>query len=362
MKVIFRTDASVAMGSGHAMRCLTLAGALREKGADVVFVCRELGGNLCAFMEEKGFGVRRLSLPTGPQGAAPQKGLYARWLGVDVETDAAETMAVIEKEGGARWLVVDSYALDKRWETRMRPLVSGIMAIDDLANREHDCDMLLDQNLYEGMDARYNGKVPVHCKKLLGPGFALLRPEFVSVVKNLRRGQGPVKRILVFYGGADPTDETSKALRAIQSLNMPQVAVDVVVGMANPNREEVEKYCHAMPNAAFYSQTDAMAELMARADIALGAGGSATWERCCMGLPSVVTVIAENQIEAVGCLEHRGVILNLGWHEAVKEDDIAGALRRLMNDAAQRKEMAQRCMALVDGMGAQRVAGLLMDR
>lgn len=356
MKVIFRTDASVAMGSGHAMRCLTLASALREKGAEVVFVCRELPGNLCAFMEDKGFGVRRLPAPSV---AALQKGLYARWLGVDVETDAAETMAVIVKEGQARWLIVDSYALDRTWEASLRPLVSGIMAIDDLANREHGCDILLDQNLYEGMDERYNGKVPIHCKRLLGPGFALLRPEFVSAVKKLRHGQGHVKRIFVFYGGADPTDETSKALRAIQSLNMPQAAVDVVVGKTNPNREEVEKRCHAMPNAAFYCQTDTMASLMARADIALGAGGSATWERCCMGIPSVVTIIAENQIEAASCLEHRGVIISLGWREDVKEDAIAGALGRLINDAAQRKEMSQRCMALVDGRGVERVAGLL---
>lgn len=359
MKIIFRADASIAMGSGHAMRCLTLAGALREKGAEAVFICREHSGNISAFIEEKGFRVIRLALPAH---TAPQDDQYARWLGVDIETDAAESIAAIEKEGRARWLVNDSYAIDKRWESRLRPHVDAIMAIDDLANREHDCDILLDQNLYDGMDERYNAKVPVHCKRLLGPGFALLRPDFVKAAKELKRGHGHVTRIFVFYGGADPMDETSKALRALQSLNMPEVAVDVVVGNANPNREEVERHCHALPNAAFYCQTDAMAVLMARADIAVGAGGSATWERCCMGVPSVVTVIADNQAEAAGCLERRGAVLNLGWHGAVKEDDIAGALRRLINDAAQRKEMSQRCMALVDGRGAQRVAGLLIGQ
>ncbi|MBI5888760.1 MAG: UDP-2,4-diacetamido-2,4,6-trideoxy-beta-L-altropyranose hydrolase [Deltaproteobacteria bacterium] len=351
MKVIFRTDASVAIGSGHAMRCLTLAAALREKGAEVVFICRELKGNLCAFIEEKGYRVRRLPVHSD---SALQKGLYARWLGVDIETDAAETMAAIEKEGQVRWLVIDSYAIDKRWEARMRPFVSGIMVIDDLADREHDCDILLNQNLYDDMEERYAGKLPIHCKRLFGPEYALIRPEFRDA--RLKRGQrhGSIRRILVFYGGSDLTNETSKALRAIQSLNMPQVAVDVVVGKANPNREEIEKHAFALPNAAFYCQTDDMAELMSRADLALGAGGSSSWERCCMGLPAIVTVVAENQAAIAENLAKRGIVINLGWHADAKEADIQNAVKALMDDRQKVLEMGKRALGLVDGDGALR--------
>lgn len=353
MNIFFKVDASVEIGSGHVMRCLTLAAAFREKGAGVFFICRELPGNLCGHIEEKGFAT--FCLPYVNKGGALQAWLYARWLGVDLETDAKETAAILAKEKKADWLIIDHYAINKSWHTRMRPLTKRLMVIDDLVDRELDCDILLNQNLYDDMEERYKGKLPINCKRLFGPKYALLRSEFSDGRKKLKQKDGKIRRILVFYGGSDLTNETLKALRAVQSLNMPEVVVDVVIGKANPNNDEIRKRCHAMPNAAFYCQTDNMAELMSGADLAIGAGGSSSWERCSMGLPSIVTVIAENQAATAENLAKRGIVVNLGWHADVREVDIKNAVKALMGDRQKVLEMGKRALGLVDGDGALRV-------
>lgn len=333
--VVFRVDSSAIIGTGHVMRCLTLADELRGSCKEISFIHRELPGSIHEYIERRGFLVYRIT-------SASDK---AQW-----RDDAEKTKdRLIYNNLKPDWLIVDDYGLDNRWESALRPWVKRIMVIDDLADREHDCDILLDQNYYRDLDLRYQYLVPENCRKLLGPKYALLRREFKRLRRTLRARDNSVKRILVFYGGSDPTNETAKALQAIKLLNRSDMTIDVVVGAANPNRVLIAAICAAMINTNFYCQVENMADLMAQADLALGAGGTATWERCYLGLPALVTIVAANQQETVEVLAEDGIVWNLGWHEQVSVAQLVEAIKARLNNPDQLREMTRRCLALFEG-------------
>ena len=325
MNITFRTDSSLQIGSGHVMRCLTLADELRQRGADIMFVCREFPGNMIALIAAKGYPVVRLAQAEAEYAEAPEDPAHAAWLGVTWQQDAAETITAVG-DTKPEWLIIDHYAIDCRWELLLRSQVSKIMVIDDIADRSHDCDLLLDQNLYEGMETRYDTLVPKSCQKLLGPKYALLRPEFAAARKNLRQRDGQVKRVLVFFGGVDPTNETEKTLQALAGINDRQFDVDVVVGGGNLHKEQINKICAANDGFHYHCQVDNMAELMAAADLAIGAGGATTWERCFLGLPSIVLVLAKNQKQAAEYLATLELLILLGDARKVSPKDIADAI------------------------------------
>jgi len=322
--VAIRVDSSEQIGSGHLMRCLTLAERLRKDGADVHFISRDLAGSLHRLVEEHGFPLHLL-----PQHEEdPDLTGYAAWLTVPQVVDAEETGEILSRMQPVSRLVVDSYALDAVWEQRLRPLVREIFVIDDLANRPHDCDILLDQNYYREMRHRYDGLVPLACKLLLGPSHALLREEFYEAREKIGVRDGVLRRILVFYGGSDATGETEKAIRALVQLQLPSVAVDVVVGGSNRRRASIEELCAAHDFLYYHCQVSNMAELMAHADLCLGAGGTTTWERCFLGLPAIVTAVAENQIRVSEDCAAAGYICYLGRWDEVRQEDIAAVVQR----------------------------------
>ena len=331
MNVIIRADASTSIGSGHVMRCLTLAHRLKkEKNAKVVFVMRVLPGNLIGVVEKQGFEV--LKLPPANQKYSLNG--YGLWLTVPMEVDAQQTIEVLQHYlqehscDSLDRLIVDSYALDEQWEQVLHPYCNEIMVIDDLANRRHDCDILLDQNFYLNKDARYAGLVPEHCKMLLGPEHALLREEFYEAKKHLRKRDGTIKNILVFYGGSDLTNETEKAIKALVQLHDEgySFTADVITGVSNFRREKIEKICSKYHFLHYYCQVSNMAEFMNKADLMLGAGGSTTWERLYMELPALVTAVAENQIQGCRDCSQAGLIDYLGESEKVTVDVIVNAL------------------------------------
>jgi UDP-2,4-diacetamido-2,4,6-trideoxy-beta-L-altropyranose hydrolase len=359
--LIIRTDASVQIGTGHVMRCFTLADELHERGAEIVFVCREFDGNLCGYIKEKGYIVRRLSVSDTPKHNIDGGPKHAAWLGADWQTDARHVGKIIKGfENPPDWLVVDHYALDERWERYLRPYCKKIMVIDDLADRPHDCDLLLDQNFYENLESRYDGLVPTWCKKLLGPKHALLRPEFREARKNLKKRDGHVRRIMVFFGGSDPTNETTKALEAIRMLNRPDIVVDVVVGAFNSHRKVIEQIASDLPDCTCHFKVEDMAALMAKADLAVGAGGTTVWERCTLSLPSLVITVAENQEKTVSDMAESGYFLFLGRSEAVSVDSLYHALEIAIQSPWFLISFAQKTWSLVDGKGAKRVAQEMM--
>lgn len=364
MYVVFRVDASLEIGSGHVMRCLTLADALRQRGATCVFVSRSHPGHLNAVIHQRGFDVLALPVDSNsgsPAVASPHSApIHADWLGSDWLTDAAQTLEAI---GGvtADWLVVDHYALDRRWEQRLRERCRRIMVIDDLADRVHDCDLLLDQNL--GRNARdYDGLVPEHCARLIGPRYALLRPEFAALRDgSLQRRQQPaLRRLLITMGGVDQANATGAVLNALAQSSLPSDCfITVVMGAQSPWVEEVRRMAGALPwKTEVLVNVANMAELMAGADLAIGAAGSTAWERCCLGLPSVVVVLAENQRAIAAALRAACaavVVTDPPYGPQVRE-----ALAQLLHDPRRFAAMSRTAADLVDGGGAARVTDQLL--
>jgi UDP-2,4-diacetamido-2,4,6-trideoxy-beta-L-altropyranose hydrolase len=353
-KAVFRVDSSYFIGSGHLMRCLTLAEELKNEEYAVKLICRELPGNLIEIAENKGFPVKRLPWPENKE-YRPVDGEYITWLGVSKEQDAQETVEIIKAEN-PDLLIIDHYALDIEWEKKMRPFVKKIMVIDDLANRQHDCDIILDQNLVENMEARYDKLVPPHCQKLLGPDYLLLRSEFREARKKLRKRDGKIRRILIFMGGTDYYNITEKAIKAFLMLKRSDIIADVVVGKANPHKEKIKALCDEHPNLNYHCQVDNMAELMLKADLAIGGGGTATWERCYLGLPMLLMYVADNQSNVLSKMEAEGLVF-------VIRDEIHfnEYLRKILANGEEIKNVSERLLGIFDGNGVFRTVKTLCE-
>ncbi len=359
MKVVFRTDASVTIGTGHVMRCLTLAEQLRTQGADVTFVCRELDGHQCDLIEQDGYHVCRLPFSERDT-AGVGDGLYDRWLAVSMDHEASQVEKALKAiEGDIDWLIADHYALDAEWDRRMLPHVGRLMVIDDLADRNRRCDVLLDQNMYADDERRKSDLVPPDCVVLSGPRYALLRPEFGVARREMPVRDGKIRRLLVFFGGSDPSNETMKAIDAFGRLENRTVECDVIVGGANPYIDEIRRACDKDDKLHFHCQVSNMAELMVSADLALGAPGTTTWERCCVGLPSLLMAIAENQEPIGDGANKAGFARYLGVGGAVTVENLAYEIGKLNERPDVLMEMSRRGMELVDGMGGSRVGDCL---
>lgn len=356
-RVAFRADASARIGSGHVMRCLTLAQALRRRGAEVRFICRAHPGNLADKIEAAGMPVARLPAPPDPGGVIADAD-YPAWLGVPVETDAAEAIAALEG-WQPDWLVVDHYALGADWEGALRPHVGAILAIDDLANRHHDCDLLLDQNLHPDGEGRYDAVVPEGTGRLLGPEYALLSADYAVLHPCTPPRDSGIHHILVFFGFADSANLTERTVAAFLALDRRDITLDVVIDPANPQAPTLRRMAGAAPHIVLHDPLPTLAPLMLKADLAIGAGGATSWERCCLGLPTLVVTLAENQKPATAALDREGCVVWLGHHDAVDLDGLTTALRQAI-DTTDVADMSRRCLALVDGGGTDRVTEFMM--
>lgn len=350
MNIAFRVDASIQIGTGHFMRCLTLADALHQRGARIRFVSRYLTGNLKDVLSAKGHDFVPLN---NVLNEPPDSDLHhSDWLGTSQLVDARDTIQALAGQAWD-WLVVDHYSLDIRWESALRQVASKILVIDDLADRQHDCEVLLDQNLYTHMSLRYVGKVSEQCQLLLGPRYALLREEFGRLRAQVKPRCGPFKRILVFFGGVDADNYTGRAIDALVSIGLSDLHVDVVIGSLHPCREEISAKC-VQYGLNCHVQTDRMAELMACADWAIGAGGSASWERCCLGLPTYATCLADNQRDLLQAAAANG-LLYAPLSRRSDHEYFVLHLQALMSNPALLQSMSRKGMDAVDGRGVQRV-------
>lgn len=355
MNVAFRTDASTQIGTGHFMRCLTLADGLGTQAGRIRFLSRNLPAHLHEMLASRGFE----HVPLNDEGEDASGTLaHSHWLPAGQEADAKTARRALQDDTWD-WLVVDHYALDADWERAVRPAVGRVMVIDDLADRQHDCDVLLDQNYYVDMQFRYEGKVPSSCRLLLGPRYALLREEFSELRKHVKPRDGKVRRILVFFGGVDAGNYTGLAIQALLQARLAGVLVDVVIGAQHPCRMEIERAC-AEAGYACHVQTTRMAELMAQADFAIGASGAASWERCCLGLPSLVAVVADNQIKIADDLEKTGAIAVMRGGQPSSAKCMAESILEVICNSNAIQDMSNQGLQLVDGMGAGRVMRELM--
>jgi len=356
-RIAFRVDASVRIGTGHVARCLTLADGLRERGAECLFVHRRYDGHLHDRIEKRGYSVEALPPPDRDTSSAADDD-YSAWLGVAPQRDAAETLDALGK-AAIDWLVVDHYGLDVSWHGALRERVDRIAVIDDLANRPHDCDLLLDQNYFNSPESRYEGLVPSDARTLLGPRFALLDPEYAVARRFVRPRRGPLSRVLVYYGGSDLTGETIRALRVLGRPELGKIAADVVIGPNTPRREEIRNLAHARPRTSVHGPRDTLLDLAVQADLALGGGGTATWERCALGLPAVVTAVAPNQVPFNEALAADEKICFLGLSGGVEDEDLADALGELLEDPTCLPALANEAWNVTDGMGVERVVDVM---
>jgi UDP-2,4-diacetamido-2,4,6-trideoxy-beta-L-altropyranose hydrolase len=327
------------------MRCLTLAQALRGRGADVDFVCRNHKGNLIQPLREAGFEVCVLSAPPSS--------------GVTEEQDALETIHAINGKH-PDWLIVDHYDLGAAWEERIRPHAGRLMVLDDLATRRHDCDVFLDQNETLLTLEQYRSRLPAACQLILGPRHALLRSEYRRNRKSAGERDATPRRVLVFFGGSDPDNMTGRALEALSGAEFAALHADIVVGANNPHRVALENAARARAATRLLGPRPHLADLMAEADLAIGAGGTTTWERMCVGLPSLVVSIAENQRPGCELLASRRLIRYLGSSETVGSSEIAAGLRECLESPGRLAEMAAAAQVAVDGLGAERVCECLV--
>jgi UDP-2,4-diacetamido-2,4,6-trideoxy-beta-L-altropyranose hydrolase len=323
------------------MRCLTLADALSQRGAEIRFISRHLADELQQVIRGRGHGCVGL----GAEDSADREA-----------ADARESLPLL---AGRRWdwLVVDHYALGASWESAMREAAPRIFAIDDLADRPHDCDVLLDQNHLAAGAERYAGKVPAACRVLIGPRHALLRPEYREWREHLAPRSGAVRRVLVCFGGTDPQNMTTLALEALTHPTLAHLAVDIVTG-GDAARRLAERVAQR-PGTTVYGLRPHLADLMAQADLAVGAGGSTTWERMCLGLRSLVITLADNQVHVAEWLSHEGLIRLVGPAQTATAANLRAAI---IDELSQPSTAAiAKGMALCDGHGVERVVSAMFD-
>lgn len=369
MNITFRVDASIEIGTGHIMRCLTLADALKEQGARCHFICREHEGNLIELIKEKGHNVTALPIRSGAEDNASSEAqlAHSHWLGATQQEDVEQTLGALKvhhTKGDTTaqltdWLVVDHYALDTQWERALKPYTKKIMVIDDLADRLHECDLLLDQNLGK-TPADYYELVPEHCALLLGPQYALLQPMYAELHPRTPPRQGPIKNILVYFGGGDQNDLTGMAVRALLGLKQPDLQIHVVMGSSYSHKASLKELAKTYSNILLHQNLPSLALLMLKADLSIGAGGSTSWERCCLGLPSMVITLAKNQEPIANALMQQDLAVWLGTEQDVNKSKIEDSLTETLSQQEKLIEWSKRCLSVTQGLGASNLADYML--
>lgn len=352
MTIIFRVDSSAFMGAGHVMRCLSLAHELKCHSIEVIFFCRDLVQNLSALIIQEGFKCQILSIDKEISN------------GIDYQTiDANQTISIINhslQKKNINWIIVDHYQLDETWESLLKPYCQNLMVIDDLADRKHSCDLLLDQNLYPNLHNRYSNLVPKSAKVFFGPVFALLRNEFQNKNCILKKDELGSVHFFISFGGSDPQNLTELAIKSILSLNLSKYMISVVVGSQNTIIENLQFKFSSSPFIHFYQNPRNISDIMINSTIAIGAGGITTWERCCLGLPSICISVAENQYLQLKTAHENNLIIFLGKSETVTQEQIQNKIEFLLKDSSKLKLLNSNSRAVTDGLGVQRITNQIL--
>ncbi|MCG2579692.1 MAG: UDP-2,4-diacetamido-2,4,6-trideoxy-beta-L-altropyranose hydrolase [Marinobacter sp.] len=344
------------------MRCLTLADELRINGASCHFITREQQGDMAEAIRSRKHRVHVLpKVPLSERNdQTPDDPPHYHWLRSGWEHDADQSRSILSNLM-PQWLIIDHYGIDHRWEEALSEYCDNMMVIDDLADRAHQCDLLLDQNWHgQTTHKRYNTLVPDKTIKLLGPEYALLRPDYPLLRSLMPRRDGNITRVLVFMGGSDPGNETEKAIKALSSPDLCHLVIDVVLGANHPDPEGIAALCKARSRVNIHQNLPGLAGLMVRADLMVGAGGATTWERMCLGLPSIIISIANNQTPTNRALMEAGFINFLGESSDVSGQDIAVAVRRSLAFREPMQLQSRLIESLVPGDGVAKTVSHLI--
>ena len=372
MRVLIRCDASLAIGSGHVMRCRNLARALQQRGAEVLFVCREKPGDLIALLAEE-FSVMHLPSLSDhelPLDSLQGRDLYAAWLGCSQLQDVDDCLRLIglAEIGSIDWLVVDHYGLDQTWERLICEGLRGsnhgeprLLVFDDLADRPHQADVLVDPNRLDATASEtYQPQVPIGCRMLFGPAYAPLDPLYAQL-HLLSPQRCTLQRVLVFFGGVDQANCTAVALEALCHPDFAHLAVDVVLGAATAHHASVSQLVQRRPHTQLYAGLTSLAGLMLRADLAIGAAGTASWERAVLALPTIVIPVADNQRQGAQALADAGAALLIDLQQVRKTTGLLiQAVRTLLAQSDRLKQLSDAARALGDGRGSARLLTIML--
>ncbi len=361
--IAFRVDASIEMGSGHVMRCLTLADALKTQQRECLFLTRPHPGDFSDTIAERGHRVILLSKPQQFFQKHEDDVDHAQWLGASQSQDAQETISALTGIH-PNWLVVDHYAIDHRWHKLLRSHVKNILVIDDLADRVYDCDLLLDQT-FGRKETDYRKLVNKKTPLLLGSQYALLRPEFAklrpeAIVK--RKEYKGIRRILVSMGGTDPHNVTTKVLQGLMTVEwQDQPIVDVVLSSKAPYLNKIiEQAKQSLLDVEVSVDVNNMAEYILKADLAIGAAGTSSWERCCLGLPTLIDVNVKNQEFVSKSLCLSNAVKMMRTQESFKTSDVKESVEYLIRSEKSWQAMSKEAFKITRGLGAKRI-GLEMN-
>jgi len=308
--ILLRVDASSEIGTGHVMRCLALANEAKRRDWECIFVLRDPEDGIAEYITSFDHRVKKLISADGEK-ITYNATSHGDWLPVSQTQDANETLKLI-CELDPDWIIVDHYALDAIWLSIVEKSNAKILVIDDLGDRELICDVLLDQNLGASAE-KYYGKLPINCGLLLGPTFALLRSEFKDWRERSLEGRlnRNLENILITMGGVDTSNYTLRTLKEISKSDYAmKCAFTVVVGGSYPHRKNLSEFLQTSKlKVSVLSNVKNMAQIMSESDLCIGAAGSTSWERCCLGLPTITFTIADNQIEIAEQLSQRKVAI-----------------------------------------------------
>lgn len=354
LHVAIRTDASATIGTGHLRRCLSLAEAMLDLGCvRITLLTRRLDEVASRVLEgEENLMVRWLDAPDGQatietDGTPP----HHFWAGVPWRQDADETVEIL-RDNAVDWLIIDHYAFDARWHEAVREgLNCRMLVVDDLADRPLGPDLLVDPNWDPDHAGKYAGRLVRESALLGGTRLALLSRGYRDARRHEFRDT--VSSIGIFMGGTDPGNVSATVLRACREVAGFKGTIEIAATRANPNLSALRAACDRWPDTRLLVDQRDLSEFFARHDIQVGAGGGATWERCCIGAPSILLAFAANQASIVRQLGELGVVLPVA---NLDPQDIGTAVHSLIEDPATRASMADRCRALVDGWGCVRVA------
>jgi UDP-2,4-diacetamido-2,4,6-trideoxy-beta-L-altropyranose hydrolase len=356
-RIAIRVDASVQMGTGHLRRCMTLAESLREGGYEPTFVTRDLGLDNAATLAATGHAAITLPPPNAAFASGANLPPHAAWAEVGWEHDAAQTIAALRTLAPAI-LVVDHYAFDSRWhEAVAGDLEAPLVAVDDLGDRPLAVSLIVDPTMASHAD-KYRLSAPWHPRILGGPQYALLAPAYSRLPAPTVRER--VQTVGLFMGGSDLANASEIAWQATRSALGPAVQVTIATTSANPHKARLEDLATSDNATTLLVDLPDLAGFFASHDLQIGAGGGATWERCCAGAPTILVAFADNHLPVARPLHEMGVLL-LSEDGATRPEALARDIAELAASSTRRLAMSQAGRKLVDGAGLARVRKAIDD-
>jgi UDP-2,4-diacetamido-2,4,6-trideoxy-beta-L-altropyranose hydrolase len=332
MTIFFRLDEFGKTGNGHLVRCLTLAKEIAKQQSEIVFICAEVSEESASQINLAGFILERIST-------------------FEDEINDAQKVTEVLKKYTLGIAIVDHYGLNIEWNKIVFEHVKKLIVIDDLINRPFYCHLLISPNCFH--TSAYNLLVPEFCELLLGPEFVFIKPEYIQNKKSSLKNS--IDRILIFMGGADSKNVTSKLIVALSENEFNSIHLDIVIGTNNSNKLEIDHLANERGNFTLYFDRPHLADLMNTADLSIGAGGNTAWERVCVGLPSFIITLADNQVPLANYLNNLGFVSYIGNYDIITNILIQNSIRKEIKDGQLRKNFNAN-KNICDGMGVSRVA------